>query len=118
MRRIQSYLAGLLILSVSLLALPGAFLHDCGHIEQHAHAHHNDHDHVAPAPTPAPADGQATIDHGYCVVCDLSAPAVPSSLVSFDFSRADFPFLRPQKAQQEYAAKWMADAPSRAPPMA
>jgi hypothetical protein len=118
MRRLQSYLAGLLILSVSLLALPGAFLHNCGHID------HHDHDHGANAEEHATIDHcantgeHATIDHGDCTVCDLSAPAVPSALLTLDFSQPDFPALLQERAPEIIHSTWTADAPSRAPPMA
>jgi hypothetical protein len=104
MRRFRSYLAGLLIFSVSLLALPGAFLHDCGHIDDHAH--------VLTEPN------GPSVDHGTCTVCDLSAPALISALQDLDFSRIEHVSAHPALVLGTPAVLWRADAPSRAPPVA
>lgn len=112
MRRVRSYLAGLLIVSVSLLALPGAFLHDCSHSAHHidAHAGHDTgHD---------TGHGDAQLDHGNCTVCDLSAPALTSALQDLDFSRVVHPVPYAVWQANAPVALWRADAPSRAPPRA
>lgn len=104
MHRFRSYLAGLLIFSVSLLALPGAFLHDCGHLAQHEH---EEADHHGPE-----------IDHGDCTVCDLSAPALTSALQDLDFSRVEHTAVHHAACAQAIVSLRSADAPSRAPPVA